>query len=213
MDEPVTRGLGGHAPSGVTDLRPTPVMPTRSTGPRSLLVSVVLLAMVGFGVWAVVGQDDDGIRVAGLVVGVIGAGLVLLRLLIRRTLESGVSGTTARIASGEQLDVAGIPMFISAFSNASVKRNRGWSGGTTTSGRLLGILALGRSNNFSSKVYLEVEYEVGGRRYWGATGESVLHANAGALRPDAEVVVRVDPEHPARLAVDWTQTMRAPDAR
>lgn len=213
MDQPVTRGLGGQAPSGVTDLRPTPVAITRSSGPRSLLVSVIILGMVAFGVWSVIGQGDDGVLWPGVVVGVLGLGLLLLRLWIRRTLESGGAGRTARIASGEQLDVAGIPMFISAFSNASVKRNNGWEGGSTTNGRLLGILALGRSNSFSSRVYLEVEYDIGGRRYWGATGESVLHANAGALRPDAEVVVRVDPEHPARLAVDWTQTMRAPDAR
>lgn len=213
MDEPTTRGLGGEPPAGVTDVRPTPMTPARSTGPRSLLVSAILAALVAFGVWSAVGQGDDDVFWPGVVIGALALVLVAVRVTIRRAIESGGAGVATRVASGEQLDVAGVPMFISAFARAATKRNSRWNGGVTTTGRLLGILSLGRSNQFSSSVYLEIEYEVGGRRYWGAAGESVLHANAGALRPDGEVVVRVDPDHPARVAIDWTQTMRAPDAR
>lgn len=206
-----TRGMGGNPPPGVVDVRPSPMAPPSGSAGKNVVVVVVLLALVLLGAWSVVGQGGGDVFWAGAAIGGAALVLLLIRPFVRRSLDQG--GAAATIASGERLDAAGIPMFISSFATSAAKRNRGWTGGATTDGRLIGITPLGRSNQFRSSVYLEIEYEVHGRRYWGATGESVMHANAGALTPDGEVVVRVDPDQPERIAVDWHLTMRSPDAR
>jgi hypothetical protein len=67
----------------------------------------------------------------------------------------------------------------------------------------------GRANTYHSLVLMELEVHVpGGEPYEVDTGEYVTAAGQGSLAPGNELVVKVDPDDPQKVAVDWDASLR-----
>lgn len=67
----------------------------------------------------------------------------------------------------------------------------------------------GRGNEFRQLVYLELEVTVpGAPAYAVRTGEYLTAASTGTVTPGRELVVKVDPADPQRIAVDWEESLR-----
>lgn len=66
-----------------------------------------------------------------------------------------------------------------------------------------------RGNEFTHLVYLELDVSVGGAPpYAVRTGEYLTAASTGTVTPGRELVVKVDPTDPQRVAVDWEESLR-----
>ncbi len=73
-----------------------------------------------------------------------------------------------------------------------------------------------RGNEFEQLVYLELDVRTGGGSapYRVRTGEYLTAASTGSAVPGRELVVKVDPADPQRVAVDWEKSLRwAPGGR
>lgn len=72
------------------------------------------------------------------------------------------------------------------------------------------LLADGRrANEFRQLVYLELEVRLPDRTpYHVETGEFLNAASAGSVAPGTELWVKVDPDDPQRVAVDWDRSLR-----
>lgn len=74
---------------------------------------------------------------------------------------------------------------------------------------IVSLAAGGRANEFHSLVLMELEVHVPGRSpYEVDTAEYVTAAGAGSLAPGNELVVKVDPDDPQKVAVDWDTSLR-----
>ena len=66
-----------------------------------------------------------------------------------------------------------------------------------------------RANERRQLVYLELEVTVAGSPpYEVKTGEYLNAASAGSVSPGRELLVKVDPHDPGRVAVDWERSLR-----
>jgi hypothetical protein len=66
-----------------------------------------------------------------------------------------------------------------------------------------------RANEYRHLVYLELEVSRPGREpYPVQTGEFLNPASAGSVAPGRELRVKVDPDDPQRVAVDWERSLR-----
>ncbi len=67
----------------------------------------------------------------------------------------------------------------------------------------------GRANTYHSLVLMELEVSAPGHDpYLVDTGEYVSPAGTGSLAPGNELVVKIDPSDPQKVAVDWDQSLR-----
>jgi hypothetical protein len=75
---------------------------------------------------------------------------------------------------------------------------------------IITFLADGNAGNeFRHLVYLELSVAVGGAPpYDVRTGEWLNAASTGSVAPGRELVVKVDPAVPTRVAVDWERSLR-----
>jgi hypothetical protein len=66
-----------------------------------------------------------------------------------------------------------------------------------------------RANEFKQLVYVELEVTAPGRRpYVVKTGEYLDAASTGSMAPGRTLRVKVDPQNPQRVAVDWESSLR-----
>lgn len=201
----------GRAP---VDLRPTAETwrPQDRSAPAAAIRYLLPLALVGFGIWSYLATPSDGEPLwVGVGLGVFGALVVVLRLVLRSRPERR-DAMVAKVATAT--DHSGAPLFRTTYARSHYKRIRTWSGGQEVPARILAIEDLYKGGTADrSLIYLELEFDLAGTRYRAAAGEYVRPVHSGVLVPDAEIIVRVDPDDPTLVAIDWTQTMRAPDAR
>lgn len=171
----------------------------RSKGRRLLLILIVVTAAL-----AAAGAAVDGLRIPlWIVAGLTGAVAIFMVAVsfYSRTLSSEErEQLVERIQSDTSFDVVDRHRE----AKRSVKRNRGWKGGTPANAVVAGVASMGASNEFSSLVEVSLDVtDTSGQTRRVVIGESVDHGVAGVIAPGQVVAVRVDEDDPDRVRIDW----------
>jgi hypothetical protein len=165
-----------------------------------LLITVVSVAVLVANVAGI--KVPFIVVIAAIVVLSISMLLFALRLWIRRT------HTPEELAARQAQFRTNKDQINSAKGTTKYKREVIRTG---TEGRavITAIKDLGHGDETRRLVYLELEVTVGaGAPYAVSTGEHVGIVSAGSVAVGRELVVRVDPSDPQRVAVDWEQSLR-----
>jgi len=209
-----TSSSGGRDATGahIHDLRPTAATwrPHRSPVGAALRW-VIPAALVVFGVWSWVATPDDG---EPLWLGVVIGGLAALVLMVRVALRLQPGARDRMVAAAaRQTDHSGNEAYRAEVARRHVRRTRRWKGGSLVPARILALDDLLRGGTADrSLIYLELELDVDGVPTRVALGELVRAVHTGVLVPDGRLMVRVDDDDPTLVAVDWSASMRSPDA-
>jgi hypothetical protein len=102
------------------------------------------------------------------------------------------------------------PMFRSTHAHKATKHKKQVLRDGLDGTAVVTFLADGqRGNEYHQLVYLELEVTLpGSAPYEVKTGEYLTAASSGSVSPGRELVVRVDPADPQRVAVDWERSLR-----
>lgn len=124
-----------------------------------------------------------------------------------RTPESRQRAIDALVSAQE---AAGEPAGRSRIAHRATKHKKAVLGSGVDATAVIQFVADGhRANTFHQLVYLELEVTApGGQPYLVKTGEYVNAASAGSIAPGRTLHVKVDPQRPDRVAVDWERSLR-----
>ncbi len=89
-----------------------------------------------------------------------------------------------------------------------LKRKRRWVGGEPREATIIALADIGRANEFTCQVYLELDVTTAAGVVRVETGESVRTAHVGILVPGRVIQVFVDPTDPTLVAVNWERSLR-----
>ncbi|MFW6092083.1 MAG: hypothetical protein ACODAF_09370, partial [Actinomycetota bacterium] len=111
--------------------------------------------------------------------------------------------TAQREEMGRPLDRAGL-------AHRATKHKKAVLRSGTDATAVVTFLADGhRANEYRHLVYLELEVHPPDQTpYHVKTGEYLNAASAGSVAPGKELRVKVDPDDPQRVAVDWERSLR-----
>lgn len=146
----------------------------------------------------------------GIPLAVLGGGLAFIWIRFRlkyRTPEQREEYFDKLAAQREQI---GRPLDRSRLAHRATRYKKDVLRTGTDATAVVTFLADGkRANEFQQLVYLELEVTPPGQApYHVKTGEYLNAASAGSVAPGKDLWVKVDPEDPQRVAVDWEQTLR-----
>ncbi|MGC4000934.1 MAG: hypothetical protein QM767_27140 [Anaeromyxobacter sp.] len=141
---------------------------------------------------------------------VLGGGFVVqwIRFRIRFPTPEAREAEKQRFRDANRPKVERLERYLLALRAVDDKRAILGAGFESTA--IVTLMADAESNaEFPALVYLELSVAgQEGARYTVRTGEYLTPASVGAVAPGRELVVKVDPQDPARVAVDWAASLR-----
>lgn len=146
----------------------------------------------------------------GIPLAVIGGGLASIGIRFRlryRTAQQREQYFERLTAKREEM---GRPLDRARLAHRATKHKKAVLRSGTDATAVVTFLADGhRANEYRHLVYLELEVHPPDQApYHVKTGEYLNAASAGSVAPGKELRVKVDPDDPQRVAVDWERSLR-----
>jgi hypothetical protein len=133
---------------------------------------------------------------------------VWIRFRLRYRSPEARERALGRIAARK--DTVGTPLERSRLAHRATRHKKAVLRSGVDATAVVRFLADGhRANEFRHLVYLELDVTVPGRDpYPVKTGEFLNPASAGSVSPGRKLHLKVDPQDPDRVAVDWERSLR-----
>lgn len=170
-------------------------------------------AVGGAGLLVAAGVADDPPawwRVAGAALVVVCGAPALAWTRFRLRYRSPEERQRAVDALGARREAMGRPLERSRIAHRATKHKQAVLGSGIDASAVVTFIADGhRANEHRHLVYLELDVTIpGSPPYEVKTGEYLNPASAGSVSSGRELLVKVDPHHHDRVAVDWERSLR-----